>query len=537
MRMFFAGGLCLAARMAAAAGFVWLSPGDRKVSDEYLDEANFAEKAPYIEDYAPKGQSHFVLLQSLKRQGVRIYKRVGPPDEYDTPQIFRVRAGFAVTRSELYDGVYLEDGEKNLSAPFKQALAAAKEDVALVLRMRELMEKVKASTEDYTCWDETRRATRWLWRWDPVWADPDHMRLELGAWIRRFEGLLGEKHGPMPKPADPIAFEYDAKHQPFPEGVALKTVMAKIGADPEPLGDAGDVTFAVTRQGFSVAVKNAKGKVRLGLWTNGAKPDEWRRYDAEVDLAPAPVPQPVKSPGWVPFPERGLFNYVEPRFQRFSPQTWRVVQHAVWGRNYPDIGLSHRVDKSKDGSTRTVTFTAGWWNFWGWWPAGTVGRVDSWRVTVTQDGRVLCDARVKWPKGTDAFVSMYRKCAPGNLEKSWASAVDGARNHWAYSGDDYLYKFPAPKEKELNFHFGDMGSDGTFWHNYCRHFADKSATPDRLRTLNWDLWDERFNFLKTCYAGGPFKKPPKEREKTAAETATAPDIDVSTDELQLDDPE
>ncbi len=534
-RMFFGGIVATVAQMAAAGGFVWVMPGERNVSEEYLDEANFAEKAPFIEEYAPKGPSHFVLVESLKRQGVRVYSRVAFPDEYDTPQIYRVRAGLAPARYETNDGVYLEDGQK-LTAPFKAALAAAKEDVALVVRLRELMAKLKASTEDRTCWDETRRATRWLWRLDPYAEDPDAVRLELGAWIRRLEGLLGEKHGPMPKAADPIPFAFDAKHQPFPEGAKLKTVAAKIDADPEPLDDAGDVTFSASRQGFSVTVKNAKGKVRFGLWASGAKADEWRRYDGVVDLDPAPVPQPVTSPGWVPFPERGLMNYVEPRFQRFSPNTWSVLQHATWSRDYPNIGLSHRVDKQKDG-TVAVTFSANWWNFWGWWPAGTVGRTDAWRVTVVSDGATRCDARVKWPKGTDAFAAMCRKCVPGGWDKEWEKAVNAACDRYAYSGGDYLYKFPEPKEKERCFHLGDMGSDGLFWSCYASHFVKKSATPDRLKTLAWDLQDERRKFLETCYAGGKFKKAPKEREKTAAETTQAPDIDAATDELQLDDPE
>ncbi len=520
-----------------AASFTWLMPGEKELQEDYVDQYNFEEKAPLLTDYAPKEGLQAVLEDSLQRMGVRLYHRVGFPGPYDTPAIYRVRAGFGVALSS-WDGALLLDGDK-LTAPYRKALEQAKEDVALVLRLRDLIAKARAEREDLIYFDEGRRAGRWLAGHNMQYVDPDLLRLEIGAWIRRMEAIYGIAHGPDPKPAEAIAWVPDARYAPFPDDVKLLNTGVRIPCEGVPLDTASNVFFSCSWRGFSVTVRNPKGKCALGLWVTGPKGGEHLRYDCSLNLDPPPSHPVPELPPCAPFPERGLFNWAEPRFHSIAPSAWEVQQHATYGRSYPNIGLSQSVNRPKKGTTGStnVVFSASWDRFWGWWPASVAGRSDRWRVTVTSGGAKLADARLCWPKGTVPMAEKFAKSCGGNVEKAYEDAKNSLYNKYAYSGGDYLYSFPTNVVSGRTFNLGDMGSDGLFWCAYAAPIADRRATPERRYTLGWDVTDARLEFLRTCYSGGKFKDPPKPKPKKEIEMLSAPNMDVETDDLQLDDPE
>lgn len=112
-----------------------------------------------------------------------------------------------------YDGFVLEDGLV-VSGELVQALADAKDDVAVLSALREKARELEKS-DDYRVRTEGRRAVWWMDRLDRVQASPDRVRAEAIAFLRR----LGAKEpAPVRPRAKPVAA---AKGRPLPGGKPL----------------------------------------------------------------------------------------------------------------------------------------------------------------------------------------------------------------------------------------------------------------------------------------------------------------------------
>lgn len=523
------------ALQAAGGDFVFVTsdnPGGRKLTFEPVDQYNFAEKAPTITTYVTDQPLQAVLRDSFQRQGVELLSLVRF-DPQDPPSYYRVRVGFAQALGYSWNGVYI-DGYDKLTAPYREAVEQAKEDVAFVNRFKRLVDEA-CSDEDQIIVSEGRRGRKMIARLGVQSTDPERMRYELDAWIRRLESVFGRPHGPDPKPAKAIAWEPPPA---IPDG--LKVIGVRVPCANLPLDAKTNITFSCDWRGYTITVKNAKKTCSLGLVLSSFGENEYLRYDAVQDLFPPKQPvAPKDLPPAAGFPSRWLFNAVEPRFHRVGSD-WHFKPHGVYCRAYPDIGLGHRVDRPKQGAkgTTNVVFSAGWAPLYGRWPSSTPGRSDAWRVTVGGEGPT-CDVKLLWPKGTEPMRQKFVSMMPGGDEKTFKSRADSQYEHFLFARDDFDFAF-APskgKENERFFEFGDIGSDWFFWNAYGAPFCDKRPTAERSATLLWDIAEGRREYLEACYKGGPFRKAPPPKKPTGAAAATAPDADADVETIELDDPE
>ena len=111
---------------ASAARFAYVTPSDlqeRKVTETPVNQANFVRLAPDITTYAPTEAVQPVLLESLRRMGAELLKRVAF-DPADTPSGLRVRAGFAACVSGEWDGAYLVGMDKLARDQVKKDLSS-----------------------------------------------------------------------------------------------------------------------------------------------------------------------------------------------------------------------------------------------------------------------------------------------------------------------------------------------------------------------------------------------------------------------------
>lgn len=515
------------AALAGPGDVLYVSPGNtggRTVSEEHLDQFNFAEKAPCISAYAPKETVQPVLLESLRRLGAEIFANVAF-DPLDTPAGFRVRAGFAPAVSGTWDGVYLSGGD-TLSEPYAKALAAAKADAALVERLRGLGMELRAK-DDLILSAEGRRATKWLRGLDPQSLDPDVLRVEIGEWIRHLEAVLGRPQSARPRPADAIAW----KAPEPPEGLPIinvKPMDKSVSLD----GD-GKISFDCDYRGFSISVTDPGERVTVELDMPGAA-DSRLRYGGELVHSSGEKAPPAGYPEAAWFPGKGELNYVQWRFDRcFLPGDWRPRHHGVYGRNYPGPALYGKWEKSKDGKYAKAVFSAAWTSLWGVWPGCTDNRADRWRVTVGGDGPA-CDVRLVWPKGLPGRRAEYeRSSAIGNLELVFKERAARLNAKYAFAADEFRFLFAKTTGK--SYHIGDVDSATVFRDAYLKPILDRKPTLERYAMLAWDAADARVEYLEACLAGKKLKEPPLKR-KSAIEVATEPDADL-VGGIELDEEE
>ena len=304
--------VCVLAGAGDAGEFLFLTPSDnggRTISEEAVDQYDFAGKAPLITAYAPKVPVQPVLLEAMKRLGTELFANIAF-DPLDTPDCFRVRAGFGAAVPGIWDGVFLT-GCGRLEAPYARALAEAKQDAALVMRLRDLANQLR-NKEDLILVAEGRRALKWIRNQRPTSTDPDLLRLEIGAWLRRLEAVLGLAHAPDPSPAGKIA----AKAAP-PDG-SLPAVGLKMPAPGVPLDAAGKIRFACDWRGFTITVADPGDTCTLALDLSAADPDARLRYDMTLDIDKPPKPSPPGYPERASFPASGEMNYIQHRFGRFK---------------------------------------------------------------------------------------------------------------------------------------------------------------------------------------------------------------------------
>lgn len=507
----------LSAALAGPGDFRYISPGNtggRTVSEEHLDQFNFAEKAPCISAYAPKGTVQPVLLESLRRLGAELFANVAF-DPLDTPAGFRVRAGLAPAVPGTWDGVYLSGGD-TLSEPYAKALDAAKEDAALVEKLRGLGMELRAK-DDLILSAEGRRATKWLRGLDPQSLDPDMLRVEIGEWIRHLEAVLGRPQSARPRSAGAIAWQAPEP----PEGLPRFDVKPK--DKPVSLDNGGKISFDCDFRGFSISVTDPGARVTVELDMPGVA-DSRLRYGGELVHSSGEKAPPADYPEAAPFPGKGLLNYVQWRFDRcFLPGDWRPRHHGVYGRYYPGPVLSGKWEKSKDGKYAKAVFSAEWMSLWGVWPGCTDNRADRWRVTVGGDG-CACDVLLVWPKGLPGRRAEYeRGSAIGNLELAFKERADHLLAKHAFAAEEFRFMFAKTSGK--SFHIGGVDSATVFRDAYLKPILDRKPTIERYATLAWDAADARVEYIEACLAGKKLKEPPLKR-KSAIEAATEPDADL-----------
>ena len=504
--------------LPSAWAFVYLTPNNlqgRKLYEGELNQWNFEREAPLVTAYAPKGFFQPILRDSLRRMGGEVFERVAF-DPADTPDYFRLRAGFFVAILFACDGAYLPEGDK-LPEPYAKAFALAREDQRVVARFRALVEKGMAG-KDLIVESESRRALQWmdgLWNWRDL--TPDDLRFEFGAWIRRLEAIMGEPHGPAPKALGSVGGRPDYEIPATLGKIPLEASSRGVKLDP-----AGRVSFSGDLRGFSLSFSTSAVPCRVSLTVDtGAHPRF--RYDVVLGAEKLPPP-PGPLPPRAPFPARGLMNGVEPQFG--GPSDWRNLPHEVYSRAYPNpcFGWRGRV---LSGSLARFGERA---------PMGVVRRSCRWRVTVEKDGATVCDAVLEWPRGSAASIARLQDGVIGRygLEASWQEAVNALNARFCTSQLEKGFRFA--KVDELCFEIGDVESDELFWQAYAKRFWQVRPTKERLATLTEDVVNARREFLAHAYAGGPFRQRVPDKAKSAIEAATEPNADIGAlDDLTLED--
>lgn len=525
------GALLAAVPLVVGAGtFPYLTPSDlggRTLYEGQLDQWNFEQEAPRISSYASAAPLAPALRDSLRVQGAEILKRIRF-DPADSPDYFRFRVGFQTGFSLDYDGVYLPEGDK-LSAPYRKALDAAKEDMAMAVRLKDLARRLYES-DDLIARVEGRRAVKWCLD-TQAFNDlsADFLRLEVGAWIHRLESVLGLPHAPAPKEVGSLGgaprFDIPA-NLPVVEVAMNEKKSVKLDA-------AGRVTARLGVGGFSFRVANPEGECRLELTMAAGK--RCLRYDYRVAAVPTSH-VPKQLPPRAPFSARWeVMNGIEGWFPMHRGHG--AVPHETYSPSYPDPHLSWKLETSKDKSDETYCFSGNCLDFGALAPMAEAGRADSWRVVVKTDKGTLCDVRLAWPAGSAAFARKYLAALAGSdLNATWDRTVNGVMTkkggfsprglRQRFCMSSYESKFAFRETKERCFELGDFKSDDLFWTAYAKAFWAKRPTPERLATLCADVLNARREYLGACFAGGPFKKPIADRASAAAAKLPTSDADI-----------
>lgn len=479
-----------------AFDFLYLSPGEmqgHKLFEGDLDRWNFAEVAPAVDTYAPVNPLDAVLVDSLRSMGAKVLVRV-EFDPSDSPDYFRLRAGFKSAFRFERDGVYLPQGDK-LPPPYDKALSAAREDAAFACRMRTLAEKLIAG-ENHVAAVEGRRALRWIAEWNGYNdVTADDLRLETGAWIYHLESVLGLPHSPAPKEVGSLGPRPSNKIEKTDDD--LKYAMkGKVQLD-----QSGLVSFDADFNNFRIAVADQTGDLSIELYLGAG--ETVNRYDFQLRQQPA-NPRAHDLGPRAPFVSRGLMNGVSDRFDSFSPV--RIIVHDVYSDSYPDICLNWSKGVLSGNFSKFGRLA----------PMTAAHRVDRWRIVVRSGEKTLCDRVITWNQGGPALLGKYRQIGDSQLKTQWDQQLNGVYDSKVgdLSRPGFIHRY-ANSTRETNYHFvktpdqsfqiGDPVSDNRFWNVYAKEIWGLEPTPERFYNLGRDLLNARRKYLKLAYAGGPFK--------------------------------
>lgn len=503
----------------AAASLVLLTPSEaaaRKVETGVLDRFNFAEKAPSLEAFAPVNELDAVLADSLRRMGVKLYRRVSR-DDWDTPEFFRARAGFESALQE-WDGVIAEAGDE----PWRTARAEAETDAAGVTRLRELARRAMKAG-DFAVAAEGRRAIIWLAFRNAFAQSPDLLRFEVAAWVRRLESVLGLEASPAPKKAAAVAPQ---ARDPRDAVGKFVTVQADVLSTKELSldGPKTNALFECDVNGWRLRLTDLGPTNTVTFYFPGPRPGTWRRYDTRLAFGSV-----RELPPEAPFPERGLLNGYEPRLGGDRPHVWTTAAHHVASFEDPVPRFGFGWDKRKD-DRGGYAISNGWGDGWfGRVPGTRPGVDDCWYVAVNAETKYSFVACIQW-RGRPEVLARAPFADPKSPPKD-AFAKHAESLGYTYRAADADWDFAFAKPGDGSFNAWNREADIEFWERYCRPFTEATVTWERYRTLARDLATARLEYLETKFAGGKLKDPPREKKAEPAKDA----LERSGELIELDE--
>lgn len=485
-------------------------------------------------------------------------------DPETSPDYFRRTVGLKALPQDAASVV----SPAGLDAAFAAARDAACEDVRVYREVESLafalVAKGGAVSEA-----EARRARRFLARLPVADGDLDLIRMEMLAYRRRLELLLGREPSPVTLPTGGIPNV--VKKPPQADLAAFRAVPVAFGGTAK-LG--GDVTLSVdenfTRVGLVIGGTAAKplasddwpgGEVKVRLWIPGKEPGVWCPYRFAANLDKRP---------WKPMaggtPDYTRYFGIERRFPdpargpRFVCEQVRTYDEA-----YPRINVSYPYGFAIDRKGAKWSFAMDFFttDIYGFWPGCRNGARDVWYLEVSGCG-VDVRAKLEWPRGRAAnFARFAGEMAYFCLTPRYDKARGDAFWFWETSENEAL--FGLPKVAGDVFNAGDLESDRLFRAAYLEPMVADNAnlekvthsegwqTPAKIRSesdavkalvfpklgrlLHFDreLERARKEYLTLRFAGKrPEPKPARPAETKPAEKG--PTLDEG-DAIELDDEE
>lgn len=378
-----------------AAGFLFLTRSEAPkhgVTRASIDPARF-DAAVETAVYRELPARHLVRTWHAMDSKVLL---LVPFDRESTAEYFRRRCGFVAWRGGA-DGVLVPD---ELSAPFAEALKAAKEDVATCERLAALAEKCRTKPEPLRT--EGRRAKAALHLMRVKTADLDCLRLENVVRAERLAKMLGEPCGleravPRPFADEPemnvdttgfteLRLDFDAKSV-----AGGGEIPVKVSAAPFLLRFQGKGERALAKPPFP----GGRWKARLWIQTeDGFLPYRYELYLRRPDELPVPVRRPAA-------PYCNLERRFGPVYGE-EPYCDRVKDVPVRTRSpdYPDLLAS--VSASHVGETGwLVTFSLKLDGLFRRLPSVTPGRADVWYLELDDDRGRATRLKLVWPTPAD----------------------------------------------------------------------------------------------------------------------------------------
>ena len=513
------------------------------------------------------------ILNQWRHLGVKVLKRV-PWDPECSAEFFRRKVGFLAVH-EGADGVWLAD-EEQFPETWKQALAAAKVDVAVALYAKSLAEEALGwKTKDHKVWIEGRRVL-WLLKFMNFdTANLDTLRLEFVCYAKRLEQLLGKPSKRLPlavaKPIEPDR----APLVPLVGRDVRSMTVSLDGKGEMTLSDG--FAFHCDDKGFGFRIFSKSGA--KDVWPGGRGSLRFYLadgkggqlpYEFRIDLSP-------EDAATAPVDAYGLWRLRErwgkgTRHLYGDESTWRLVAvpRGTYSSKYPR--LEPRFDfKWGENGGWTLNLDFSWLSVYGFWPSSQNGVSDKWYVSLDALPSVPAAAcRLDWARGREAN---FRKLAAGvscfEITSRYEEQLVRSRDIYRAWHDDRLYGFA--KTATPTYQRYDSESDKVFWERVVEPMVEANASIAEIthagrnekgelvsaklekedasvkvkvaKSLDglFDLAERvsaaRRDYILLRYDGKMPPEPPKRKPAEGAAALTAPDADNDDEALKLDDTE
>ena len=401
-----------------------------------------------------------------RRFGEKSILEVETSPETD-PAFFRYRCGFGAWAAGM-DGVAV--GEAPALA---DALAAAKDDAALLARLEDARVEALASS-DLLVRLAGRKAGNFLANLDAS-EDPDLLHLEGMVVLRAAEAALGRDPTPL---ADTVRHSVAAGQggRPSPAAAGQGTASRRYRRPPEAemaRWPAVNLRATIDQQEFApgfvcnyswqyrtlkIGVKGDRpldkdeypgGVAEITLWIPDKGPEGWLVYRARVDMEKPPeIGPPPESEGWAPDP--CFYYYVhERRFpDRFPPASAHAFvtysRSRPWGRAYPEPRFASASINRADGPWRML-YSFDLCSLPENLPMQTPGVQDVWFAEISYGGKTA-RARLVWPHGSEANVlAVYRGYPLETFWQKYPAIYEQEQRRWEWGDDDRFYRDFAAK--------------------------------------------------------------------------------------------
>lgn len=513
------------------------------------------------------------ILDQWKHLGVKVLKRVRFDPECSA-EYFRRKVGFLAVH-EGADGVWLEDEEK-YPETWKQALAAAKVDVAMALYCKRRAEEALGwKTKDNKVWIEGRRVL-WLLKFMNFDTENlDTLRLEFLCYAKRMDQLLGK---PMSETPPVAAKPIEPDRAPFVPlaGRDVRNVAVSLDKKDETALSDG-FSFRCDDKGFGFRISSKTGA--KDVWPGGR--GSLRLYIADGKGGQLPyefrIDLSQEAAATAPASAYGLWHLRErwgkgTRHLYEDNTTWRLkpIPRGTYSSRYPR--LEPRFDfKWNDEGGWTLKLDFSWLSVYGLWPSSRNGGSDKWYVSLDALAGIPAAAcRLDWARGRE---QNYRKLALGvscfEITSRYEDQLVRSRDIYRLWHEDRLYGFA--KTATPTFQRYDPESDKVFWERIVEPMVEANASLAEIthagRNEKGDLVSAKLDKeseavkVKVCRSlGGLFDfaervsaarrdyillrydgkippEPPKRKPAEGAAALTAPDADNDDEALSLDDKE
>ena len=571
---------CVAFAMTVRGEMPVLTPADGKdvvevhdLVDDLIAFTNYSRTAEIVAfDRLPRAN----VLHSWKGLGVTVLKTVRFERE-GTAEHFRREVGFLAFQSGA-DGIWIPNA-KDMPENWREALRRGRKDRELIDYLDSLRAQAEKSPDGLIRIEANRVTFFFAWM-SADWENLDCLRLEVVAWAKRMEQLLGLPAKDLPTDYEPeiepagVAFKPYDELPSEPPKVALTDMCCSLD-----LG--GGLSFLANNAWFTLtwtttngpALKDGTmpgGSVDFHLCIPGKAPGDWLPYRFHVDLDPdwtAP-----RAPGTGRINRASRFRPFAIAYGAINSRVLTWPQLRTFGPECPDprpaVGWGGNRKDNRVLGGYYVSLTVNWPSFYGFWPGQTDNRQDVWYVGVdrTPESSAPIARRIVWPRGASKlnFMRYARLIGTRGITIDYQRELDRTLGVWSLGWRERYYTFP--KTERPTFYRGDRESDAMFCDRILQPLFDRNENMrdaiwdddrhrptfgnlpaqvredilrnlPRLIHLSYEVGRLRRDYLRDRFAGKEPPVPSPKKAKDESETPKAPDADFNEDAIQLDDKE